>query len=576
LKAVHLKSEIAKTNLTFFDRLTALSYKIFQRYADGIASKTPQLKEEILKSDLHLAPQGLISLALFLTLLSSIMALLGSLIGLTKGVPIATFLLLAPPIVFLLVWNAPKFSQSSRAAAFENELPFLIGFMAAMAGGGLSPITTFRRVASLSNIFPASSKEAKRILVDIDVFGLDPISALEKAARYNPNKTFAEFLYGYITTLKMGGDHVNYLNLKLSEIYEERGAKIKRTSETIGMLAESYIILTAVLGISLFAIYQTQSMFSNLNSGLETILLFSFLGIPLISFIYIWLLDQIQFKQPFLDKQTYKLFLFSTLIGASIYLILTYCATNVLPQYLITALALIVCVAPPAASAYLEAKNRYGLEKMLPIFLKDISEGRKMGLSPEKCIESLGNRNYGYLTKHIRKMSYQLSWGLPIRKVLSTFNHEVKSWLTKVIGSIVMEVIEVGGGTLQSFVEMSKFTHTIDELERSKRASLKPYIFIMYFAAVLSVFSLFLTILFITQPLVPSNLANPVTTTQTTIGNTTNLLLTAAVFQSWVIGLVAGKMGEGSVAQGFKHSLILVTLTVLAAYLLHLFIPAPF
>jgi flagellar protein FlaJ len=575
LKAMQVTSRFGKTSLTFFDRLTALSYKIFQRYADEIAAKTPQLKEEILKSDLHIAPQGLVSLAIFLTMLSTITALLGSLIGLIVGVPAATFLLITPPIVFLLVWNAPKFSQSSRAAAFENELPFLIGFMAAMAGGGLSPVTTLRRVAELSTIFPASSKEAKRILVDIDVFGLDPISALEKAAKYNPNKTFSEFLNGYITTLKMGGDHVNYLNVKLSEIYEERGTKIKRTSETIGMLAESYIILTAVLGISLFAIYQTQSMLSNLNSGLETLLLFSFIGVPLISLIYIWLLDQIQFKQPFMDRQTYKLFLLSAIIGTFTYLTLIYCTPGALPQYLTTALTLIVCVAPPAASAYLEAKNRYALEKMLPVFLKDIAEGRKMGLSPEKCIESLADRNYGHLTKHIRKMSYQLSWGLPIRKVLSTFNHEAKSWLTKVVGSIIMEVIDVGGGTLQSFVEMSKFTHTIDELERSKRSSLKPYIFIAYFAAILTVFSLLLTIFFITQPLTPSNLANPAVTKQTTLTNTTDLLLTAAVFQSWVIGLVAGKMGEGSVAQGFKHSLILVTLTVVAAYLLHFFIPFP-
>ena len=572
---MRFKSEVTRNNLTFFDRLTALSYKIFGRYAEEVAARTPQLKEEILKSDLHIAPQGLVSVAIFLTTLSFVVAVLGSLTGLILGVPAAAFLLITPLLVFLLIWNAPKFSQFSRAAAFENELPFLIGFMAAMAGGGLSPIITLRRVAELSSVFPASSKEAKRILVDIDVFGLDPLTALEKAAKYNPSKTFSEFLSGYVTTLKMGGDHVNYLNLKLREICEERGAKIKRTSETTGTLAESYIILTAVLGISLFAIYQTQSMLSNLTSGLETLLLFSFLGVPLISFLYIWLLDQIQFKQPYMDQRTYKLFLFSAIIGTLTYFTLTYFTSTALPQYFITALTLIICAAPPAASAYLEAKQRYALEKMLPLFLKDISEGRKMGLSPEKCIESLADRNYGHLTKHIRKMSYQLSWGLPLRKVLTTFNSEVKSWLTKVVSSIIVEVIDVGGGTLQSFVEMAGFTQTIDELERSKRSSLKPYIFIAYFAAILTVFSLFLTIFFITQPLTPSNLTHSITTTQYTLQNTTNLLLTAAVFQSWVIGLVAGKMGEGSVAQGFKHSLLLVTLTLIAAYLLRFFIPIP-
>ncbi|MEM3386898.1 MAG: type II secretion system F family protein [Nitrososphaerales archaeon] len=567
-------SERLDMNLSFFDKFTGFAYRIFQRYAESISRATPELKEELLKSDLHVSPQGLVSVALLVTTLSVIVATLGCILGIIAGVTPTALLILVPPLAFLLVWNAPKFSQSSRAAALDTEIPFLIGFMAAMAGGGLSPIIALRRIAELSSIFPASSKEAKRILVDIDVFGLDPLSALEKAAKYNPNRTFSDFLNGYTTTLKMGGDHVNYLNVKLSEIYEERSARIKRASDTISMLAESYIILTAVLGISLFAVYQMQTMLSNLNTGLESILLFSFLGVPLISFIYIWILDQIQFKQPFMDWRSYKLFFISSIVGGLIYFMLRYSAAHLIPHYMITAVALMVCVALPGVQAYREAKNRYALEKMLPLFLKGIAEGRKMGLSPEKCIESLADRNYGNLTKHIKKMSYQLSWGLPLRKVISTFNTEVNSWLTKVIGSIVMEVIDVGGGTLKSFVEMATFTYKVDELERSKRSSLKPYVFITYFSAILMVVSLFLTIFFIMQPLASTHIANPLTT-QASLKSTTDMLLTAAVFQSWIIGLVAGKMGESSVAQGFKHSLILVVMTVTAVCLLRAFMPFP-
>lgn len=570
-----IESEHIKVKLTLFDKLTGFAYGIFQRHAEWVVARTPQLKDELLKSDLRISPQGLVSVALLITTVSAAVAALGSIVGTLAGITLAPLLLITPPIAFLLVWNAPRFSQSSRAASLETEIPFLIGFMAAMAGGGLSPIVTLRRVAALNTIFPAASKEAKRILVDIDVFGLDPLSALEKAGRYNPNRTFSDFINGYITTLKMGGDHVNYLNVKLGELYEERSAKIKRASDTIGMLAESYIILTAVLGISLFAVYQMQSTLSNLNAGLENILLFSFIGVPLISLLYIWILDQIQFKQPFIDWRTYKLFLLSSTAGGLTYFILAINAAHVMPQYLITATALAICVAFPGAYAYREARHRYALERMLPLFLKDIAEGRKMGLSPEKCIESLARRNYGSLTRHIKKMSYQLSWGLPVRKVISTFNRDVKGWLTKVIGSIVMEVIDVGGGTLRSLVEMSSFTYKVDELERSKRSSLKPYVFVTYFSAVLAVFSLFLTIFFMAQPLASTHTTGQAATMQSSLKSTTDLLLTAAVFQSWVIGFVAGKMGESSISQGFKHSFVLVILTVTAVCLLRVFIPFP-
>jgi flagellar protein FlaJ len=63
------------------------------------------------------------------------------------------------------------------------------------------------------SIFPAAAYEARRILLDVDVYGLDPVSALEKAAKYSASKPFSELLSGYTTVLRTGGDHVNYLNL---------------------------------------------------------------------------------------------------------------------------------------------------------------------------------------------------------------------------------------------------------------------------------------------------------------------------------------------------------------------------
>jgi hypothetical protein len=40
-----------------------------------------------------------------------------------------------------------------------------------------------------------------------------------------------------------------------------------------------------------------------------------------------------------------------------------------------------------------------------------------------------------------------------------------------------------------------------------------------------------------------------------------------AVVESWVIGIVAGKMGEGSIADGFKHAMILVLIGVATVYI---------
>jgi nucleoside-diphosphate-sugar epimerase len=52
-------------------------------------------------------------------------------------------------------------------------------------------------------------------------------------------------------------------------------------------------------------------------------------------------------------------------------------------------------------------------------------------------------------------------------------------------------------------------------------------------------------------------------------------LLTTAVFQTFVIGLVAGKMGESQVSDGFKHAIFLVIASVVAVFIAKLFIHIP-
>jgi hypothetical protein len=43
--------------------------------------------------------------------------------------------------------------------------------------------------------------------------------------------------------------------------------------------------------------------------------------------------------------------------------------------------------------------------------------------------------------------------------------------------------------------------------------------------------------------------------------------VTSSIFHSYLIGLVAGKISEESIAAGFKHASILVVIAVLAAKL---------
>ena len=167
------------------------------------------------------------------------------------------------------------------------------------------------------------------------------------------------------------------------------------------------------------------------------------------------------------------------------------------------------------------------------------------------------SKNYGRLSKSIKTMGSQISWGLPILKVIRTFANSVDSWITMAIGTLMVEVIDVGGGTVNSFSQMADFTRKVNELEADKRSSLRSYVFVVYMAGIMLVLTTFMMVYFLSTPITFKGAVTP-TPGLTIDPATVQLLLTASIFDGWVIGFVAGKMGGGTVADGFKHSLALV------------------
>ena len=553
--------------MTFLDRLTSVSYGVFGSSSQRLAKSFPGLRDNLLKSDLSVTPEGLMSIALMATLIASVLTVAVVAVGLLLSFDVVVFLLVLPVFVFLVALNAPSFSQLNRGSAIENELPFVVGFMSILAGGGESLMEILRRISEMK-IFPAASKEANRVLADVDIYGLEPVEALEKAAKYNPNRWLSELFAGYSTIVKTGGDHINFLNVKLKEVFEERAARVKRAADTIGSLAEVYLIITVVLGITMFTLYLVQTFLVTGSGGLTNVEFFSFVVVPIVSVVMIWIIDGVQPKWPFADNRPYWVFASSVPFGVALFLV-------PIPTYLFlhVAIALAFMSMPAAVVATRYSRERRGIERMLPEFIRDVAEGRKIGLSPEASIERLVGREYGLLSQPVHAMASQLTWGISLKHVIRSFTNKVQSWIARASGTLLLEVVEVGGGTVKGFSEMADFTRKVSQSEEESRSTMRTYVAIAYLSGIMIVATTFIFVYFLTQS---ASLGVTKTLPGVNIaGSTVDLLLTASVFEGWVIGMVAGKMGEGSVAEGFKHSVILVLITVLTVAIGATFFPIP-
>ncbi|MGQ9470032.1 MAG: hypothetical protein ACUVTD_09505, partial [Nitrososphaerales archaeon] len=97
------------------------------------------------------------------------------------------------------------------------------------------------------------------------------------------------------------------------------------------------------------------------------------------------------------------------------------------------------------------------------------------------------------------------------------------------------------------------------------------YIFIPYFGAVMVVVTTIMMIYFITTPLSGSPVGFSLGVNPELVKE---ILLTSAILEAWIMGFVAGKMGEGSIAAGFKHAGALVIISLIAIYSTSVLLPS--
>lgn len=556
--------------LNFTEKFTAVSIRYFGKLATKIENNMPALGEDLLMSNYFLSPNAFLSIILFVTILSLPIVALGAFLAYITTNPVYAAAAVVPIGVFGIGLSLPKSSRSGRASAVDGELPFVIGYLSVLITGGVSPINLFRRL-STNKLYPACAKEARRIIVNVDVLSLDPVSAIERAARYTPNKMLADFLSGYIAVLKIGGDIQSFMDQKQKEVFNHRSQKLKSTTEFVGTLAEAYLAATVVMGISLFVLQIVSALVEKGQANFGMMYFYAGGFVPMISGVFIFLLHSMQTKEPLQQIREHLVFM----AGLAAVPLMLFVIPLDQPTYVKLGIGLAASTTMPAIMNVIETRKRKAAESMLPSFVLDLAEVRKTGLAPEKCIEQLATRNYGVLSRYIKRMATQLSWGVPLHKVLSDFGKDLRSWYVKSIGFILLEVVEVGGGTVGLFGSLAEFSQKTKELEKERRSMFRPYIFLPYIGAILTVATTVLIITMLTTQL-DALTARAQGTSIVQINSDpkvlTDVMLIAAIFQGWMMGLVGGKMAEWSLGAGYKHASALAAICLLTVLLVTMFV----
>ena len=563
--------------MSLLEKLEAWSFRIFGRTAPSFLKHVFEFKDYLEKAKIKIYPETYVSLMFFLATLTLPISIVAIIILYLYGFIPMIFLVPVPFYIMIGFLLIPLSRASERASSLEREMPFAAAYISVMASGGIAPYTSVKRLAEVE-LMPAMRSEAREIIKDVEIFGIDPLTAIENSAKNNPLDVFKDFFSGYASTVIIGGDIGHFLERKAEDIFKTRAMRVKAAAERLGMLLETFIIVMVLMSLCFYILFSVESIYSVGISMYSGIILYTYLFTPLLSLMFIYLAHSMQPKTPIVEMRPYKVFGVCSIIAMILFLLMTdfmgYMEVPFFSSFqtiidlpVAVTIALFVATAPAAVVHSRISKKKASIEMGINSFLRDLTEVRKTGLSPEKCIESLSNRDYGEFSKELRKISSEISWGVPLRKVIMDFVKRVRSWMTQIIMFLLVETIDVGGGTIAMVESLARFNNLTQEVEKEKKMAVRPYILMPYFAAILLVATTTMIIGFTAGTLGVAE------TTQTQdLSPMIMTFTTSCIFHSYLIGLVAGKISEESVAAGFKHASLLVIIAVLASKLVPMFI----
>jgi flagellar protein FlaJ len=325
------------------------------------------------------------------------------------------FLVHMPIYVMIGFMVAPSSKAGERSSALEREMPFTATYITVMASGGIPPYMSFKRLTDVE-LLPATKKESRALIRDVEIFGVDPLIALEKAAKYNPLDFFRDLVSGYASTVIIGGDVIHFLETKAQEIFKAGSMRVKAAAERMGMLLESFIIVMVLMSLCFYILFSVESIYStgmDMGSG---VIMYTYVFTPLLSIVFLYLAHGMQPKSPITEYRPYKVYAVSSAIGIALLLLFTGffgmmpVPIEVIDMPIAVSIALIVSVVPPAMVHQKIASKKSSIERGISNFLRDLTETRKTGLSPEACISNLATRDYGAFSPELKKMSSDIGW----------------------------------------------------------------------------------------------------------------------------------------------------------------------
>jgi len=183
----------------------------------------------------------------------------------------------------------PYQKLTERKKSIETNLPFVLTHMGAVAESGVPPYVIFKLISEFSE-YGQVANEMKKVVRNMDNFGLDPMKAVKEVAERTPSDKLKQMLLGFVTTTESGGDVKVFLkNSGDSALFDWR-MKREKYLQQLDAYSEFYTGIMIAAPLFIIALFAVMNMIQPTIAGFDILFLVkvSIYGIvPMLNLVFL-------------------------------------------------------------------------------------------------------------------------------------------------------------------------------------------------------------------------------------------------------------------------------------------------
>ena len=222
------------------------------------------------------------------------------------------------------------------------------------------------------------------------------------------------------------------------------------------------------------------------------------------------------------------------------------------------------------------------IERRLPEFLRDVAEAGRFGMTLAEAIVVASSGRYGKLTPEIKKMAAQINWGVPAAEALRLFSTRVDTPMVNRVVSIIVKSSDAGGDVADVLAMVSHDTKETQMTEDERKIAMSTYIAVIYISFLVFLVTIWiLNVTFLPKiqesseamtrqaqqqgasipGILPENIGEVILGIQLAF-------FIAAIVHAVGDGILAGVLDNGKVANGLRHSFIMLLISLFSFQLI--------